>query len=204
MHIVFKKSSKKFWKDVTSSSSPQRASNTDENKGNCNRRMSNTLAGWEDYSFTYLFIYSFINHQRFICTSRHQACKNRLDIFACLKFFIIIYWINGLYRDTAPETLITWTSKVSWRNRQLNWGIDSGGNHGAELTGIGNWMAVVWDRGKMLWCYFAFSSSLYFFSSQLPSFPLRVLLLSAQLIVVSIESTSIGFVFSGQESDHMT
>ena len=63
------------------------------------------LADWEDHSFMDLFIYSFIKCQRFICTSRHQACKNGLDVSECLRNFIIKCcnkWI--IYGDCPRES----------------------------------------------------------------------------------------------------
>jgi len=50
-----------------------------------------------------LFIYSFISHQRFICTSRHQACKNELAISECLKIFILKCWNKWIIYGDCPR-----------------------------------------------------------------------------------------------------
>lgn len=84
---------------------------TDHNKEAYERRMLNKLADWEDYSH----IRSFINHQRVICTSRHQTCKHRFGFSVHLKISINKMLKETDYRGslTSFKNLIIWTSKDS-------------------------------------------------------------------------------------------
>ena len=103
------------------------------------------------------FIYSLISHQRFMCVSRHQACKNGLAVSECLKIFIIKCWNKWIVYGDCPRESNSLAQQDLLEKSTVKPTLgDSDREEQGRMfqegcrEGVGEWWEMRWQRQKSI------------------------------------------------------